>query len=259
MVQRSSLSILSGEASFATGRRRPVQARALETADSGATARIDVVVKPTGAGFTPKQIACEVIGSALAAAFQLSVPRCWPLVLQRNEAAVLAHVRADIVTGPAFACEYVPNAVQVRTQNAVDVEAGARALLLDYLLVNVDRTVHNPNCLWRIDTLYLIDHEQCLEHVLRGTPRDENFVGSLCMLDHVFRPRLRAFVAQGGNLRQLGGELLSAAPAALAAARLATESTFAVDFDWTGLTEEIQRTQQNVGRFVHPVTSLAER
>lgn len=139
--------------------------------------------KLRGAAQAPATLVSEIIVGELADAIGLLVP-----------ARVLIEIAPDLPTddrndelaqllaasaGPNLGFQALTDVTDFRPEDAsrVPPDLGAAILWLDGLVMNPDRTAANPNLLWSLDTLWLIDHGACLgfQHdwsaVTEGAPR----------------------------------------------------------------------------------------
>jgi hypothetical protein len=125
--------------------------------------------KLRGAAQGTGALVAEVIVAALAESLGLRVPERSLVrfgtkvesVDHNDELADLLRASAGINLGFAYledAANFAPatDAVRVRPEDA------AAILWLDGLVMNPDRTAHNPNLLWWRDELWLIDHGAAL-------------------------------------------------------------------------------------------------
>ena len=259
MIARTALQLLSSEDVFATGTKRPILVRAAESENGASERLVSVVVKPADALKPPARIVSELVCSAWAAAVGIPTPRVWACEVSNELASVLSQDEQPLRSGIVLASEYLENARQVQRANKVANDAGARILAFDYLIRNVDRVAYNTNALIVGTDAYAIDHEQALDYWLEGREPDEDFHESVCMIDHIFLPRLRAFVAQRGDLHKLVMEIASPEPGTLAAAKTMLPPTFAPDLDWARLRTLPAQFQQNVDTVVRELTLLSAR
>ncbi|HEX2173871.1 MAG TPA: HipA family kinase [Dehalococcoidia bacterium] len=170
------------------------------------------VVKFRGAGQGAKALIAEALAAAIAVTLELPVPQ--PAIVHLADGFGRGEPDPeiqDILRGSAgsnFGLAYLPGAVTF--DGAVDGEAlspdlAAEIVWLDAFLMNVDRTVRNPNLLiWR-DRVWLIDHGAALyvhhrwagweERVQSPFPQIRDHVllaraGDLTAADTRLRPRL---------------------------------------------------------------------
>jgi hypothetical protein len=126
------------------------------------------VVKFRGAGQGIKALIAELVAGEIARAIGLNVPR---LALIELDASFGKHegdpeiqdlLRAS--AGLNLGMTYLPGALMFDplAQTRLDPELASKIVWFDAFVVNVDRTLKNPNLLWWHDELWLIDHGAAL-------------------------------------------------------------------------------------------------
>jgi hypothetical protein len=186
------------------------------------------VVKFRGAGQGTKALIAELIAGEVARALALPVPE--PVLIQLDTA--LARTEGDEEVGDLlqasvgvnFGLGYLPGSVTF-TRGADQVPSGALAsaiVWLDAYLMNVDRTVKNPNLLCWQQRLWLIDHGAALywHHGWEagGTNADRSGDPFKLIRNHVLLPWADALAQVGRELAaRLSDERIDAAVAQLPA------------------------------------------
>ncbi len=125
------------------------------------------VIKFRGAGQGKRALIAELIGGEIARAVGLRVPE----IVFTNLDAVFGRMEGDeeiqdllkASTGLNLALHYLSGAITFDAAvNTVDATLASQIVVLDNLLLNVDRTVRNTNMLWWQKELWLIDHGAAL-------------------------------------------------------------------------------------------------
>lgn len=121
------------------------------------------VLKFKGAGQGMRALIAELIGGEIARAIGLHVPEI--VFADLNEAFGRMEGDEEIQdllkssTGNNLALHYLSGAITFDPNvHKVDPLLASQIVLLDNLLLNVDRTVRNTNMLWWHNELWLIDH-----------------------------------------------------------------------------------------------------
>lgn len=126
------------------------------------------VTKLRGAAQGPGALAAEIVVASLAAVLDLPVPEQRIVHL---DGAVASDDRGDELRDLLLASEganlgfrRLDRAAVMRSdqRGRIDDQLAARALWLDGLVMNADRTVRNPNVLLRGGEVWLIDHGAAL-------------------------------------------------------------------------------------------------
>jgi hypothetical protein len=124
--------------------------------------------KLRGAAQGTAPLVAELIVAELAEALGLRVPARSLVALPRevksldlnDELADVLRASAGINLGFAYLAEARPlDAAEI---DLIDVETAAAIMWLDGLVMNPDRTLRNPNLLWSVGQVYLIDHGAAL-------------------------------------------------------------------------------------------------
>lgn len=124
-------------------------------------------LKFKGAGQGKRALIAELIGGEIARVIGLRVPE---LVFANLDEA-FGRMEGDeeiqdllkASTGLNLALHYLSGAISFDAAiHTVDAELGSKIVLLDSLLLNVDRTARNTNMLWWHKELWLIDHGAAL-------------------------------------------------------------------------------------------------
>lgn len=127
------------------------------------------VVKFRGAGQGPKSLVAELIVGALAEQLGLRAPGL--SLIELDEAFGQGERDPEIrdvlkmSTGVNVGLRYLDGAFNldlVAADDLIDADFAARAVWLDALVVNPDRTAGNPNLMVHEDRLWLIDHGAAL-------------------------------------------------------------------------------------------------
>ncbi|HEX3866371.1 MAG TPA: HipA family kinase, partial [Gemmatimonadaceae bacterium] len=141
-------------------------------------------VKLRGAGQGTGALVAEVIVAALAETLGLFVPPRSLIVLRAGiDVADWDDELADLLgasIGVNLGFDFLNGARDFVPADAARVPASTRAAIfwLDRFVMNPDRTTQNPNLLWWLDHLWLIDHGASLgfqyawERVTESSPRD---------------------------------------------------------------------------------------
>ncbi len=125
------------------------------------------VIKFKGAGQGTRALIAELIGGEIARTLGLRIPE----IVFVNLDEVFGRMEGDeeiqdllkSSVGNNLALHYLSGAITFdATNNKVDAELASKIVLLDSLLLNVDRTVRNTNMLWWRNELWLIDHGAAL-------------------------------------------------------------------------------------------------
>lgn len=120
-------------------------------------------LKFKGAGQGTRALIAELIGGEIARTLNLRIPE---LVFANLDEA-FGRMEGDeeiqdllkASTGLNLALHYLSGAITYDANvHTVDAALASRIVLLDNLLLNVDRTVRNTNMLWWHNELWLIDH-----------------------------------------------------------------------------------------------------
>lgn len=168
------------------------------------------VLKFRGAGQGKKALVAELIGGELARACGLRVPELVLMDLDNTFAKTepdeeiqdLLNFSVGLNLGLGFlsgAITYDPLVSEVTGAEAAEI------VLLDSILINIDRTARNTNLLhWQSD-LWLIDHGACL-YFHHNWPNWERYLGRPFpnIKDHVLLPRATDLPAAA---RRLGTQL----------------------------------------------------
>jgi len=126
------------------------------------------VVKLRGAAHGTASLVAEVIVAGLAEAVGLQVPARALIAFdetlasedRRDELADLLSASHGLNLGFQFLAQ--ARDVQAHDIAALDVETATRVVWLDWLVMNPDRTIRNPNLLWSDNGIWLIDHGSAL-------------------------------------------------------------------------------------------------
>ncbi|HEY0714905.1 MAG TPA: HipA family kinase, partial [Polyangia bacterium] len=181
------------------------------------------VVKFRGAGQGTKALVAELLSAAVAQALGLPLPE--PVIIEVDPA--MARTEPDEEVGDLlraspglnFALEYLPGAVMyTRGADAPPPGSLASAIVwLDAYLMNVDRTVRNPNLLVQNGQLHLIDHGAALYWHHDWDPGSDRSGDRFSRVrDHVLLPWADALAeASPGLVERLTDEHIAAAVAAL--------------------------------------------
>ncbi|MBX2900444.1 MAG: aminotransferase class I and II [Cyclobacteriaceae bacterium] len=125
------------------------------------------VLKFKGAGQGRKALIAELLGGEIARALGLRVPE----IVVANLDAAFGRIEGDeeiqdllkASVGLNLAVHYLSGAVTFDPlATKIEAEQASKIVWLDALLMNVDRTVRNPNMLWWHKELWLIDHGAAL-------------------------------------------------------------------------------------------------
>ncbi|MBN8578291.1 MAG: aminotransferase class I and II [Cytophagales bacterium] len=125
------------------------------------------VLKFKGAGQGRKALIAELLGGEIARALGLRVPE----IVVANLDAAFGRIEGDeeiqdllkASVGLNLAVHYLSGAVTFDPLvTKIEAEQASKIVWLDGLLMNVDRTVRNPNMLWWNKELWLIDHGAAL-------------------------------------------------------------------------------------------------
>ena len=254
MLASSTLTPISTEDIFATGRRRPILVRCRETTADGGSKFTSVVMKTFAQDFPPTRAIVEAVASEWASAVGLRTPRCWLLLLSDEQAAVLSREGRAVQPGLAFASEYLANALQVTPGNRVSNEDGTAILVFDDAIQNSDRSQHNSNCLTLNDLPYVIDHEASLDFFVDGHAADPTFGDGYITAMHVFMPRLRAFVHQRLDLAAVVSTTVGVDLERVRVPRNSAATTFAEGLKWALLSEHLRQAKQKVSQTVANLT-----
>ncbi|HEY0707213.1 MAG TPA: HipA family kinase [Polyangia bacterium] len=181
------------------------------------------VVKFRGAGQGTKALIAELLSAAVARALELPLPE--PVIITIDPA--MARTEPDEEVGDLlraspglnFALGYLPGAVMfTRGADSAPAPALASAIVwLDAYLMNVDRTVKNPNLLVQEGKLYLIDHGAALYWHHDWEPGTDRSGDRFALVrDHVLLPWAEELAAiSAGLAARLTDEHIAAAVAAL--------------------------------------------
>ena len=149
--------------------------------------------KLRGAAQAPASLVAEIVVGSLADALGLSVPA-------RVLIDVPSDLRADdphqelaqllsLSVGVNLGFQYLAGVQDFRQADVPRVEAdlASRIVWLDGLVQNPDRTAKNPNLLWSLERLWLIDHGACLgfHHRWRDVTEESARARSWRLGDHV--------------------------------------------------------------------------
>lgn len=124
-------------------------------------------IKFKGAGQGTRALIAELIGGEIARTLGLRIPE---LVFANLDEA-FGRMEGDeeiqdllkASTGLNLALHYLSGSITYDSNvHKVDAELASKIVLLDNLLLNVDRTVRNTNMLWWHHELWLIDHGAAL-------------------------------------------------------------------------------------------------
>jgi hypothetical protein len=191
------------------------------------------VVKLRGAGQGTRALVAELVSGELARALGLRVPdlaivEVLPeLGATERDPEVQDLLRAS--AGANLGLSFLPGAVMYDPAARLPVpdETATRTVLLDALVMNVDRTARNPNLLWWRGDLWLIDHGATLvwQHSWDGgiAGSDRRFP---LIAEHVL---LGWAASLARPAAELAAELAAGAPDEVIDAALA-----AVPDDWLG-------------------------
>jgi hypothetical protein len=143
--------------------------------------------KLRGAAQAPASLIAEVIVGALAAAVGLAVPACVlieiaPDILPEDPHEELVQLLQQS-HGLNLGFQYLADARDFRSTDSerVGADLASRIVWLDGLVQNPDRTVQNPNMLWSLGQLWLIDHGASLgfhhnwKEVSEDSPRSKTW------------------------------------------------------------------------------------
>jgi hypothetical protein len=126
------------------------------------------VMKLRGAAQGEKALVAELVGGEVARAVGLLVPE---LVFVDLDAAIASAepdpelaMPLEASAGQNLGLDYLPGSIMFDAVAgpAPDAETASRIVLVDALLLNVDRVARNPNLLSWHRRLWLIDHGACL-------------------------------------------------------------------------------------------------
>ena len=126
------------------------------------------VLKFRGAGQGPLALVAELIGGELGRVLELNVPELVLVdvdeALGRNEPDEEIRDLLRASPGLNLALDYLPGSVMFdpAAKDKADARTASRAVWFDAFIMNVDRTVKNPNLLYWHKTLYFIDHGAAL-------------------------------------------------------------------------------------------------
>ena len=163
------------------------------------------VLKFRGAGQGRKALIAELIGGEVARALGLKVPE----IVLANLDSTFGRTEGDeeiqdllkASTGLNLGLHYLSGAITFDPLvTKISPRLASEIVWLDTLLMNVDRTVRNPNMLWWHKELWLIDHGASLyfHHAWReGTDATQSFP---YIKDHVLLP-------EAGELETVDQEL----------------------------------------------------
>lgn len=122
------------------------------------------VIKFRGAGQGRKALVAEIIAGEIARALGLNVPPLALVALDesfgKNELDPEIQDLLRASAGLNLGLEYLPGALMFDplAETNIDSRLAAKIVWLDALVLNVDRTIRNPNLLYWRDQLWLIDH-----------------------------------------------------------------------------------------------------
>jgi hypothetical protein len=127
------------------------------------------VLKFRGAGQGPKALVAEALAAGIGEALSLPVPQA--AVIELGEGFGSGEPNPEIQdllrasTGKNFGLSYLPGALgfdPVADLDKVEPALASAIVWFDAFLLNVDRTVRNPNLLLWQEGLWMIDHGACL-------------------------------------------------------------------------------------------------
>ena len=122
------------------------------------------VVKFRGAGQGPLALVAEIVAGEIARALGLPVPELVLVELDpalgRNEPDSEIRELLQNSAGLNLGMDYLPGSAMydAGARDTVDPGLASATVWFDAFVMNVDRTVRNPNLLWWHRALYLIDH-----------------------------------------------------------------------------------------------------
>jgi hypothetical protein len=120
------------------------------------------VVKFRGAGQGPRALVAEVVSAQLGRALGLPVPEVVTVELDpRIAVAEPDQEIQDLLkrsAGLNAGIDFLPGALPYTAPDPVDADLAAAIVWFDALVMNVDRTLRNPNLLWWHRELWMIDH-----------------------------------------------------------------------------------------------------
>jgi hypothetical protein len=165
------------------------------------------LVKLRGAAHGTAALVAEIVVAELAETLGLNVP-ARALILfdeelvsddRNDELAQLLHASHGINLG----FQWLPAAHDLRPPDVADIDedTASTVLWLDWLVMNPDRTVSNPNILLSHGAPWLIDHGSALGFHHRWTAVTEDAPAKPLALDtHVLRPRATRVAALDNRL-----------------------------------------------------------
>lgn len=120
------------------------------------------VVKFTGAGQGPRVLAAEIIAAGVADALGIPVPDRrlidFPAAVAKYEADEEAQDLLNASPGLNLGSDYLPGAAAYEATTDIEPDLASRIMWLDALIMNIDRTWHNPNLLVWHSRVWCIDH-----------------------------------------------------------------------------------------------------
>lgn len=167
------------------------------------------VLKFRGAGQGVKALIAELIGGEMARALGLRMPELVFADLYeafgRTEPDEEIQDLLKFSTGLNLGLHYLSGAITFDvTVNTIDSNLASKVLWLDALLMNVDRTVRNPNMLIWNKELWLIDHGAALYFHHNWTQwRDQINKPFVQIKDHVLLRHATELEAVDGLSKQL--------------------------------------------------------
>ncbi|MDF3818431.1 hypothetical protein P3G55_00885 [Leptospira sp. 96542] len=126
-----------------------------------------VIIKMLGAGNGASSLMSEFIvnnaahhlGWPVPRAFLIEIPSGFPWTFGTDEFDDLVQKSS----GWNLGLEYIPDAMKIGNTEEISNELKAQVLALDYLFVNIDRTLESANLLQdKEKNLWIIDHGSCL-------------------------------------------------------------------------------------------------
>jgi hypothetical protein len=204
---------------------------ALAEADDGQL----YVVKFSGAGQGRKALIAELLAGEIARALGLSVPHLALIGLDpafgNNEGDPEIQDLLRASTGLNLGLAYLPGALMFDplAETSIDTRLASAIVWFDALVLNVDRTVKNPNLLYWREGLWLIDHGAALyfHHNWSSDPLARSRLPFAPLRQHVLLPAARDLDRADVELAErLSAERLEKIVDALPDAWLADEPPF---------------------------------
>ncbi len=168
------------------------------------------VIKFRGAAQGPKVLMAELIGGEIARALGLKVPELvfvqFDEVFGRTESDEELQNQFKASTGLNIGLAYLTSSNTFDPGiTKVNVYTASTIVWLDSLIMNVDRTVRNPNMLIWNKELWLIDHGACLYfHYNWARPPAEQAVQPFPRIkDHVLLPKAAQLASTNRKCKKL--------------------------------------------------------